>query len=156
MASKPRLSKAFTDETFAMVAMAIVTFGVYNLVWAARAIRYVNGLARKKAVLDWPIVLGAIVAGVQGYLITVGVESDNIQFLILMYQFSNLLTFFYVGIFIGIAFQFRSALTAIFQSMGLRRAISPLWTALFGVIYINHVMRDVAVNQRQAANGGDQ
>lgn len=146
MTKKPAISKAFTDETFAMVALAVVTFGVYNLIWSARAIRYVNSLARSRVVGDWPIAVGAAVAGVQGYLITVGVESDDIGFLLLMYQLSGVLNFVFIAMLIIAAFMFRSALQKAFNNLGVQRKLNPVWTFFLGVIYINHVMRDVAQN----------
>ena len=106
MAQRPPISKAFTDETFAMVALAVVTIGVYNLIWSARAIRYVNSLAKSKMVADWPIAVGAAVAGIQGYLITVGVESDDIGFLLLMYDLSGVLNLVFVGMLVTLAFMF--------------------------------------------------
>ena len=153
MPTKPRLSKAFTDETVAMVALAIVTLGVYNLIWSARAIRYVNSMARRKAVADWPLMVGAAAAGIQGYVLTVGIESNHLQTLVSAYQFSNFLDLVTFFILAFIAFQFRTALQHAFKNIGVRRKVSVIWTLLLGVIYINHVMRDVAENHRPTEAG---
>jgi len=155
MAQRAKISHSFTDETFAMVFLAVATFGVYNLIWSARAVRYVNGLAKTRIIADWPIAVGASVAGIQGYLITIGVESDDIGFLLLMYDLSGFLNLIFVAMLITLAFMFRSALLKSFGTIGVRRKLNPVWTFLFGVIYINHVMQHVATNTSASEKTND-
>lgn len=148
MSTQHRISPGFTDDSFKMLGLTVLTAGLYPLIWAARASQYLNSIARARVVPNWMIVTGATIFGLQGLLIVIGVESDRIQVLLLMYRISSLCDFAYMVIMVLLAFKLRQALHAVYARAGITGDTSALFTVLFGVLYINHAMRKAALNQQ--------